>query len=162
MIFKTVIPGLGGGTPGTAIDLPPHLIAVERMARIVFEKQFRVQGLSQRCHSAVTALVRACRDSVILAESRKSMATSRSHAPGRSYGSTAAALPGGRPAPAGRAPLFPARKRLFMASLLLAFLFSPANWEGAAGCALLLLLFNTLILPWLDLDATQPPGPLLN
>jgi len=90
------------------------------------------------------------------------MATSRSHAPDRSYGSTAAALRGGRPAPAGRAPLFPARKRLFMASLLFAFLFSPANWEGAAGCALLLLLFNTLILPWLDLDATQPPGPLLN
>jgi uncharacterized protein (TIGR00297 family) len=50
-----------------------------------------------------------------------------------------------------------------MASLLFAFLFSHANWEGAAGCALLLLLFNALILPWLDLGAAEPPpGPLLN
>jgi len=91
------------------------------------------------------------------------MATSRSHAQGGSYGGYAASLRGGRPAPTGRVPLFPARKRLFTASLLFAFLFSPTNWEGAAGCALLLLLFNTLILPWLDLDATRPlPGPLLN
>jgi uncharacterized protein (TIGR00297 family) len=42
-----------------------------------------------------------------------------------------------------------------MASLLFAFLFPYFNWKQAAGCALLLLLFNTLILPWLDLDVTE-------
>ena len=114
------------------------------MARIVVEKQFGVQ-------------------SAILAKSWKSMTTSRSYAPGGSYESSAATLRGRRPAPAGGAPLFPPRKRLFMASLLFAFLFSQANWEAAAGCALLLLLFNTQILPWLDLEAMQsPPGLLLN
>jgi uncharacterized protein (TIGR00297 family) len=69
----------------------------------------------------------------------------------------------------GSLPLFPARKRLFMASLLFAFLFPYVTWTQAAGCALLLLLFNTLILPWLDVDVSKrpgisepPPGPLLN
>src|SRR5208337_402612 len=52
-------------------------------------------------------------------------------------------------------PLFSARKRLFMASLLFAFLFPALTWKQAAGCALLLLLFNTLILPWLDLGVTD-------
>jgi len=68
-----------------------------------------------------------------------------------------------------RPPLFPMRKRLFMASLLFAFLFPSATWIQAAGCALLLLLFNTMILPWLDVDvsgrhaaAQPPPDPLLN
>jgi uncharacterized protein (TIGR00297 family) len=79
-----------------------------------------------------------------------------------------------------RTPLFSARKRLFMASLLFAFLFPGLTWKQAAGCALLLLLFNTLILPWLDVDVSKrpgvadgmgaaapglsqpPPGPLLN
>jgi uncharacterized protein (TIGR00297 family) len=68
-----------------------------------------------------------------------------------------------------RPPLFSARKRLFMASLLFAFLFPYVTWTQAAGCALLLLLFNTLILPWLDVDVSKrtglgqpPPGPLLN
>ena len=94
--------------------------------------------------------------------------------------SSAAALQGGRCAPAGRPPLVPARKRLFMASLLFAFLFPYVTWEQAAGCALLLLLFNILILPWLGIDVSKcqdvirefgvtdsgislpPPSPLLN
>ena len=42
-----------------------------------------------------------------------------------------------------------------MASLLFAFLFPYFTWKQAAGCALLLLLFNTLILPWLDLGVTE-------
>ena len=54
-----------------------------------------------------------------------------------------------------RPPLFSARKRLFMASLLFAFLFPYFTWKQAAGCALLLLLFNTLILPWLDLGVSE-------
>jgi len=54
-------------------------------------------------------------------------------------------------------PLFSARKRLFMASLLLAFLFPYLTWKQAGGGALLLLLFNTLILPWLGLDVSKPP-----
>jgi len=57
-----------------------------------------------------------------------------------------------------RPQLFPARKRLFMASLLFAFLFSSLSWEEAAGCALLLILFNTLILPWLEIDANKQPA----
>ena len=55
----------------------------------------------------------------------------------------------------GRPPLFSARKRLFMASLLFAFLFPGLTWKQAAGCALLLLLFNTLILPRLDIDVSK-------
>ena len=54
-----------------------------------------------------------------------------------------------------RPPLFSARKRLFMASLLFAFLFPYFTWKQAAGCALLLLLFNTLILPWLDVGVSE-------
>ena len=57
-----------------------------------------------------------------------------------------------------RTPLFSARKRLFMASLLFAFLFPYVTWNQAAGCALLFLLFNTLILPWLDIDVSKRPG----
>jgi uncharacterized protein (TIGR00297 family) len=45
-----------------------------------------------------------------------------------------------------------------MASLLFAFLFPYFTWKQAAGCALLLLLFNTLILPWLDIDVSKRPG----
>ena len=56
-----------------------------------------------------------------------------------------------------RPPLFTARKRLFMAALLFAFLFPYVTWKQAAGCAFLLLLFNTLILPWLDVDVSKPP-----
>jgi uncharacterized protein (TIGR00297 family) len=46
-----------------------------------------------------------------------------------------------------------------MASLLFAFLFPYVTWEQAAGCAVLLLLFNTLILPWIapDVAVGQPP-----
>ncbi len=54
-----------------------------------------------------------------------------------------------------KTPLFSARKRLFMSSLLLAFLFPGITRKQAAGCALLLLVFNTLILPWMDLGATE-------
>jgi uncharacterized protein (TIGR00297 family) len=57
-----------------------------------------------------------------------------------------------------RTPLFPARKRLFMASLLFAFLFPYFTWKQAAASALLLLLFNTLILPWLDIDVSKRTG----
>jgi uncharacterized protein (TIGR00297 family) len=56
-----------------------------------------------------------------------------------------------------------------MASLLFAFLFPYLTWKQAAGGVLLLLLFNTLILPWLDGGvnkrtgvAQPPPIPLLN
>ena len=42
-----------------------------------------------------------------------------------------------------------------MASLLFAFLFPYFTWKQAAGCALLLLLFNTLILPWLDVGVSE-------
>jgi uncharacterized protein (TIGR00297 family) len=42
-----------------------------------------------------------------------------------------------------------------MASLLFAFLFPYLTWKQAAGGALLLLLFNTLILPWLDVDLSK-------
>jgi uncharacterized protein (TIGR00297 family) len=45
-----------------------------------------------------------------------------------------------------------------MASLLLAFLFPGLAWEQAAGCALLLLLFNVLILPWLEVNVSKPYG----
>jgi uncharacterized protein (TIGR00297 family) len=44
-----------------------------------------------------------------------------------------------------------------MASLLFAFLFPYFTWKQAAACALLLLLFNTLILPWLDVDMRKQP-----
>ena len=57
-----------------------------------------------------------------------------------------------------RTPLFPARKRLLMSSLLFAFLFPALNWKQAAGCALLLLLFSTLILPWLDVGVAVIPS----
>ena len=59
----------------------------------------------------------------------------------------------------GRQPLFSPRKRLFMASLLFAFLFPYVTWEQAAGCALLLLLFNTLILPWMAMEVGKQPWP---
>ena len=57
-----------------------------------------------------------------------------------------------------------ARKRLFMASLLLAFLFPRLTWGQAAGCALLLMLFNTLILPWLEIDVSKqsPAGSMID
>jgi uncharacterized protein (TIGR00297 family) len=63
-----------------------------------------------------------------------------------------------------RPHLFPYRKRLFMASLLLAFLFPSLSWEQAAGCALLLVLFNALILPWLGIDVRRQPasGPVVD
>jgi uncharacterized protein (TIGR00297 family) len=56
-----------------------------------------------------------------------------------------------------RHPVFPAQKRLFMASLLFAFLFPGLTWVEGAGCAMLLLLFNTVILPWLDIDVGKQP-----
>jgi len=61
-------------------------------------------------------------------------------------------------------PLVSARKRLFMASLLLAFLFPRLRWEQAAGCALLLILFNTFILPGLVIDVSKqlPSGSILD
>jgi uncharacterized protein (TIGR00297 family) len=42
-----------------------------------------------------------------------------------------------------------------MASLLFAFLFPVLTCKQVAGCAILLLLFNTLILPWLDVDVSK-------
>jgi uncharacterized protein (TIGR00297 family) len=45
-----------------------------------------------------------------------------------------------------------------MASLLFAFLFPVLTWKQAASCAFLLLLFDTLILPWLNIDLSKRTG----
>ncbi len=55
-------------------------------------------------------------------------------------------------------PLFSARKRLFITSLLFAFLFPILTWKQATGCVFLLLLFDTLILPCLNVDVSKPTG----
>ena len=58
----------------------------------------------------------------------------------------------------GRRQLVSARKRLLMASLLFAFLFPYTTWEQAAWCVLLLMILDSLILPWLDIDISKTPG----
>ncbi len=46
-----------------------------------------------------------------------------------------------------RAPLFSTRKIVHMSMLIFAFLLPYLTWTQAAGCALLALLFNVLVLP---------------
>ena len=60
-----------------------------------------------------------------------------------------------------RAPLFSARKIVHMSMLLFAFLLPYLTWTQAAGCALLALLFNVVILPRLGMDLRKSPdsGP---
>src|ERR1019366_4189220 len=62
-----------------------------------------------------------------------------------------------------RAPLFSTRKIVHMSMLSFAFLLPYLTWTQAAGCALLALLFNLVVLPRLDVDlrkstATAPPA----
>jgi len=69
--------------------------------------------------------------------------------------STSAAVP--------RAPLFSTRKIVHMSMLSFAFLLPYLTWTQAAGCALLALLFNLVVLPRLDVDlrkgtAAAPPA----
>jgi uncharacterized protein (TIGR00297 family) len=49
-------------------------------------------------------------------------------------------------------PLFTTRKIVHMSMLLFAFLLPFLTWVQAAGCAVLALLFNVLILPRLEVD----------
>jgi len=51
-----------------------------------------------------------------------------------------------------RAPLFSARKIVHISMLSFAFLLPYLTWTQAAGCALLALLFNLVVLPRLDVD----------
>ena len=51
-----------------------------------------------------------------------------------------------------RAPLFSTRKIVHMSMLIFAFLLPYLNWMQAAGCALLALMFNVVILPRLGAD----------
>ena len=62
-----------------------------------------------------------------------------------------------------RAPLFSTRKIVHMSMLSFAFLLPYLTWTQAAGCALLALLFNLVVLPRLDVDlrkgtAAAPPA----
>jgi uncharacterized protein (TIGR00297 family) len=60
---------------------------------------------------------------------------------------------------ASRAPLFSTRKIVHMSMLIFAFLLPYLTWTQAAGCALLALLFNVVVLPRLGLDlGKSPPG----
>jgi uncharacterized protein (TIGR00297 family) len=54
--------------------------------------------------------------------------------------------------PAPRAPLFSTRKIVHMSMLSFAFLLPYLTWKQAAGCALLALLFNVVVLPRLGAD----------
>jgi uncharacterized protein (TIGR00297 family) len=56
------------------------------------------------------------------------------------------------PVIASRRPIFSTRKIVHMSMLIFAFLLPLLTWVQAAGCALLALLFNVLILPRLDVD----------
>ena len=57
-----------------------------------------------------------------------------------------------------RAPLFSTRKIVHMSMLIFAFLLPYLTWTQAAGCALLALLFNVLVLPRLGGDLRKSPG----
>jgi uncharacterized protein (TIGR00297 family) len=56
------------------------------------------------------------------------------------------------PNPAPTRPLFSARKILHMGMLIFAFLLPFISWAQAAGCAVMLCVFNFFILPQLDVD----------
>jgi uncharacterized protein (TIGR00297 family) len=56
------------------------------------------------------------------------------------------------------APIFSTRKIVHMSMLIFAFLLPYLTWVQAAGCALLALLFNTVVLPRLNVDLRKSPG----
>ena len=57
-----------------------------------------------------------------------------------------------------RAPLFSTRKIVHMSMLIFAFLLPYLTWTQAAGCALLALLFNVVVLPRLGVDLRKSPA----
>ena len=57
-----------------------------------------------------------------------------------------------------RAPLFSTRKIVHMSMLIFAFLLPYLTWRQAAGCALLALLFNVVVLPRLGVDLRKSPA----
>jgi len=57
-----------------------------------------------------------------------------------------------------RAPLFSTRKIVHISMLIFAFLLPYLTWTQAAGCALLALLFNVVVLPRLGVDLGKSPG----
>ena len=57
-----------------------------------------------------------------------------------------------------RAPLFSTRKIVHMSMLIFAFLLPYLTWTQAAGCALLALLFNVVVLPRLGMDLRKSPA----
>ena len=57
-----------------------------------------------------------------------------------------------------RAPLFSTRKIVHMSMLVFAFLLPYLTWTQAAGCALLALLFNVVVLPRLGMDLRKSPA----
>ncbi len=60
--------------------------------------------------------------------------------------------------PSVAAPLFSTRKIVHMSMLIFAFLLPYLTWRQAAGCALLALLFNVVILPRLGADLRKTPA----
>src|SRR5579872_3598701 len=63
---------------------------------------------------------------------------------------------------AARAPLFSTRKIVHVSMLTFAFLLPYLTWQQAAGCALLALVFNVVVLPRMGADlrksSTAAPG----
>ena len=57
-----------------------------------------------------------------------------------------------------RSPLFSTRKIVHMSMLIFAFLLPYLTWRQAAGCALLALLFNVVVLPRLGADLRKSPA----
>jgi uncharacterized protein (TIGR00297 family) len=58
---------------------------------------------------------------------------------------------------ASRAPVFSTRKIVHISMLIFAFLLPYLSWRQAAGCALLALLFNVVILPRIGADLRKSP-----
>ncbi len=57
-----------------------------------------------------------------------------------------------------RAPLLSTRKIVHMSMLLFAFLLPYLTWHQAAGCAVLALLFNIVVLPRMGADLSKGPA----
>ncbi len=57
-----------------------------------------------------------------------------------------------------RAPLLSTRKIVHMSMLIFAFLLPYLTWQQAAGCALLALLFNVIVLPRMGADLSKSPA----
>ena len=57
-----------------------------------------------------------------------------------------------------QAPLISTRKIVHMSMLIFAFLLPYLTWQQAAGCALLALLFNLVVLPRLGTDLRKSPS----